>query len=143
MDLWAGERATGERVLLYTYVRRVRAPALERRYTLILPAEGPAADAHAEGLLAADEPTRAIWDPVLTPAHLPPRFLYFQVGLQHHHQEDADALGIIDPGDARAAARPARVVHDPVRARSRGGAHNSLRFCRKRPSITSHRPARL
>jgi len=68
VDLWAGERATGERVLLYTYVRRVRAPALERRYTLILPAEGPAADAHAEGLLAAAEATRAFGDAVLTPA---------------------------------------------------------------------------
>jgi SAM-dependent methyltransferase len=71
VDLWAGERTRGderEGVLLYTYIRRVRSPALERRYTLIVPERGPAADAHAEGLIAAAETTRAFGDGVLTPS---------------------------------------------------------------------------
>ncbi len=71
VDLWAGERTgtrEGDRVLLYTYVRRVQTPAIERRYTLQLPAGGPAAQAHAEGLIAAAEATRAFGDALLTPA---------------------------------------------------------------------------
>lgn len=69
VDLWAGERATtGADVLLYIYVRRMRTPALERRYTLQLPASGPAAVAHTEGLIAAAAATRAFGDAVLTPA---------------------------------------------------------------------------
>jgi SAM-dependent methyltransferase len=68
VDLWAGERASGEPVLLYTYVRRVQSPAFERRYTLLLPASGPPAEAHADGLVAAAAATRAFGDAVLTPA---------------------------------------------------------------------------
>ncbi len=71
VDLWAGERggdARRERVLLYTYVRRVQTPPLERRYTLQLPAHGPAAEAHADGLVQAAGATRAFGDALLTPA---------------------------------------------------------------------------
>lgn len=74
VDLWAGERAgprglgAAERLLLYTYVRRLQSPALERRYTLVLPADGPAAEAHADALVAAAGATRAFGDAVLTPA---------------------------------------------------------------------------
>lgn len=70
VDLWAGELVgarAGERVLLYTYVRRVQTPALERRYTLRLPADGPAAEAHTAGLVAAAGATRAFGDALLTP----------------------------------------------------------------------------
>jgi len=69
VDLWAGERPglEGERVLLYTYVRRVQAPALERRYTVVLPADGPAAKSHGDGLLVAAAARRAFGDALLTP----------------------------------------------------------------------------
>lgn len=71
---WDGARSLegasneGARVLLATYVRRVQDPPLERRTTLVLPAEGPAADVHAEALLAAAEMPRAWGETRLQPA---------------------------------------------------------------------------
>ncbi|MEZ4502451.1 MAG: class I SAM-dependent methyltransferase [Dehalococcoidia bacterium] len=65
--LWDGT-LRGARVLLATYVRRVQDPPLERRYTLVLPAEGPAAAAHTEALLAAAEAPRAWGETRLRPA---------------------------------------------------------------------------
>ena len=57
----------GSRVLLATYVRRVQNPPLERRYTLVLPADGPAAEAHTEALLAAAAAPRAWGETRLQP----------------------------------------------------------------------------
>ena len=65
--LWDGTRA-GERVLLATYVRRLQSPAIERRTTLVLPARGPAAEAHAEALIASAEAPRAWGETRLVPA---------------------------------------------------------------------------
>ncbi|MPZ97898.1 MAG: methyltransferase domain-containing protein [Dehalococcoidia bacterium] len=59
-----GERR-GERVLLYSYVRRIADPALERRYILALPSEGPAASLHTDGLVAASAAPRAFGETLL------------------------------------------------------------------------------
>ncbi len=56
--LWGG-RVGDERVLLYTYARRVQEPALERRYTLLLPTGGAAAELHSDALLTAAQAPRA------------------------------------------------------------------------------------
>jgi SAM-dependent methyltransferase len=64
--LWDGTRGA-ERVLLATYVRRLQDPPLERRYTLVLPDRGPAAEAHAEALLASAEAPRAWGETRLVP----------------------------------------------------------------------------
>ena len=56
--LWGG-RAGDERVLLYTYARRVQEPPLERRYTLLLPNDGDAAALHSDALLTAAQAPRA------------------------------------------------------------------------------------
>ena len=66
--LWDGRgrgRAGGERMLLYTYARRVREPPLERRYTLVLPADGEAARLHADALLTAAQAPRAYGETLL------------------------------------------------------------------------------
>lgn len=46
--------------LLYQYARRVREPSLERRYTLLVPADGPAAERHREALIASAEVPRVL-----------------------------------------------------------------------------------
>jgi hypothetical protein len=66
--LWDGRvPATGDRVLLYTYVRRVQEPALERRYTLILPADEPCEAVHRDGLIEAAARRRAYGETLLSP----------------------------------------------------------------------------
>ena len=66
--LWDGrEPASGERVLLYTYVRRVQEPPLERRYTLVLDASAEAEAAHREGLIEAAGARRAYGETLLSP----------------------------------------------------------------------------
>jgi SAM-dependent methyltransferase len=58
--LWEGESA-----LLYTYVRRSQDPPLERRYTLVLPHNGEAAELHAEALVRAASGRRAYGETLL------------------------------------------------------------------------------
>jgi len=60
--------AAGRRVLLYTYVRREQEPPTERRYTLLLPAAGEAAEAHRAALLLAAEGRRAYGETLLSQA---------------------------------------------------------------------------
>jgi ubiquinone/menaquinone biosynthesis C-methylase UbiE len=59
--LWEG-RGT----LLYTYVRRRQTPPIERRYTLVLPHEGPAAEVHERALIAAANGTRFYGETLLS-----------------------------------------------------------------------------
>ena len=124
VDLWAGARASGERVLLYTYVRRVQTPPFERRYTLLLPAEGPAADAHAEALLAAAEATRAFGDALLTPAlgvplleRLAPHALRSTVVEMRRWNTEwlAEALRLAGFHSVRATAHPGMVARHVAR----------------------------
>ena len=51
--------------LLYSYARRVQAPAIERRYTLVLPSEGAAAKLHSEALIASADAPRAYGETLL------------------------------------------------------------------------------
>jgi hypothetical protein len=55
-------------VLLYTYVRRVQEPPLERRYTLALAATVPASALHTEALLAAAAARRFYGETLLEPS---------------------------------------------------------------------------
>jgi SAM-dependent methyltransferase len=64
VHLWGG-RQRGERVLLYSYSRRVQQPAVERRYTLVLPAEGPAEHLHSDALMTAALAPRAYGETLL------------------------------------------------------------------------------
>ncbi len=71
--LWDGrEPSSGERVLLYTYVRRVQEPALERRYTLVLDAGEAAEAVHRDGLIEAAGGRRAYGETLLPPGLGPP-----------------------------------------------------------------------
>ncbi len=56
----------GAGTLLYTYVRRIQGPPIERRYTLVLPHEGEAADLHASALVRAAAGKRAYGETLLT-----------------------------------------------------------------------------
>lgn len=51
--------------LLYVYARRSQTPARERRYLLVLPAAGPAAEAHGEALIASAGEPRAYGETLL------------------------------------------------------------------------------
>jgi SAM-dependent methyltransferase len=64
VQLWGGIDR-GERVLLYSYSRRVQEPALERRYTLTLPAEGAAQRLHSDALMTASLAPRAYGETLL------------------------------------------------------------------------------
>ena len=64
VQLWSG-RSGRERVLLYSYARRVQHPPLERRYTLVLPRDGEAAALHADALLTAAQAPRAYGETLL------------------------------------------------------------------------------
>ena len=70
--LWDGvaRRVEGgtEAVRLYTYVRRLREPPAERRWTLELPAEGEAAALHQRALEASAAGRRAYGETLLAPA---------------------------------------------------------------------------
>jgi len=66
--LWDGrDPSSGERVLLYTYVRRVQEPAVERRYTLVLDASEVAEAVHRDGLIEAAGGRRAYGETLLAP----------------------------------------------------------------------------
>ncbi len=58
----------GAETLLYTYIRRIQEPPIERRYTLVLPHEGEAAKRHADALVQAAAGRRAYGETLLTPA---------------------------------------------------------------------------
>ncbi len=131
VDLWSGERASGERVLLYTYVRRVQSPALERRYTLVLPADGPAAEVHAEGLIAAAGATRAFGDALLTSdlglpllQRLAPHVLRATVVEMRRWTTEwfADALVAAGFASVRATAHPGMVARHVARYLLASGA---------------------
>jgi SAM-dependent methyltransferase len=49
----------GVECLLFTYARRTQEPARERRYILVLPPDGAAAEAHREALIATADAPRA------------------------------------------------------------------------------------
>ncbi len=51
--------------LLYVYARRSQSPARERRYLLLLPSDGAAAEAHREALIASAEEPRAYGETLL------------------------------------------------------------------------------
>ncbi len=53
---------------LYTYVHRIQHPAVERRWTLELPAEGEAAELHQRALVASAAGRRAYGETLLTSA---------------------------------------------------------------------------
>jgi hypothetical protein len=57
----------GGGTLLVTYVRRIQAPPLERRYTLVLPHNGEAARLHSEALVQLAAGRRAYGETLLTP----------------------------------------------------------------------------
>ena len=72
MNLWGGRRRAvsreagkGERVLVYSYARRVQEPPLERRYTLVLPAGGEAERLHSDALMTAAQAPRAYGETLL------------------------------------------------------------------------------
>lgn len=66
--LWAGVDAASVPILLYSYVRRLQDPPLERRYTLELPAGGEAAGLHQQALEAAALGRRAYGETLLAGA---------------------------------------------------------------------------
>ena len=70
--LWDGVAGQGRPeatpVRLHTYVRRVQDPAIERRWTLELPATGEAAALHQRALEASAAGRRAYGETLLTPA---------------------------------------------------------------------------
>ena len=66
--LWDGVDATSRSVRLYSYVRRLQDPPLERRYTLELPAEGEPARLHQAALEASAAGRRAYGETLLTPS---------------------------------------------------------------------------
>lgn len=53
--------------LLYVYARRSRTPARERRYLLLLPSDGAAAEAHRAALIASADEPRAYGETLLRP----------------------------------------------------------------------------
>ena len=63
--LWDGVDASSRPIRLYTYVRRLQDPPLERRYTLELPADGEAAQLHQQALEAAALGRRAYGETLL------------------------------------------------------------------------------
>ena len=63
--LWDGVDASSRPIRLYTYVRRLQYPPLERRYTLELPADGEAARLHQQALEAAARGRRAYGETLL------------------------------------------------------------------------------
>ena len=63
--LWDGVDASSRPIRLYTYVRRLQDPPLERRYTLELPADGEAARLHQQALEAAALGRRAYGETLL------------------------------------------------------------------------------
>jgi SAM-dependent methyltransferase len=75
VNLWGGRRrsgggnagtgGTGDRVLVYSYARRVKEPPLERRYTLVLPAGGDAERLHGDALMTAAQAPRAYGETLL------------------------------------------------------------------------------
>lgn len=76
--LWEGQMQNVKRkdlpearVLLYTYARRMRDPAMERRYTLVLPDHGDAARLHADALITAAQTPRAYGETLLEDASSP------------------------------------------------------------------------
>ena len=66
--LWEGVDAASRPIRLYTYVRRLQDPPLERRYTLELPGEGEAARLHQRALEAAALGRRAYGETLLAGA---------------------------------------------------------------------------
>ena len=52
---------------LFTYVHRIQEPAVERRWTLELPAEGEAGELHQQALVASAAGRRAYGETLLTP----------------------------------------------------------------------------
>lgn len=66
--LWEGVDAASRPIRLYTYVRRLQDPPLERRYTLELPAGGEAARLHQQALEAAALGRRAYGETLLAGA---------------------------------------------------------------------------
>ena len=70
--LWDGVARQGGSdatpVRLYTYVRRLQHPAMERRWTLELPDEGDAAQLHQRALEASAAGRRAYGETLLTPS---------------------------------------------------------------------------
>ena len=66
--LWDGvDPSTGARLLLLSYARRLQEPALERRWTLELPADGDAAALHLGALEAAALGRRVYGETLLSP----------------------------------------------------------------------------
>ncbi len=63
--LWDGVDVSSGPIRLYTYVRRLQDPPLERRYTLELPADGEAARLHQQALEAAALGRRAYGETLL------------------------------------------------------------------------------
>ncbi len=66
--LWEGVDAASRPIRLYTYVRRLQDPPLERRHTLELPAGGEAARLHQQALEAAALGRRAYGETLLASA---------------------------------------------------------------------------
>lgn len=58
----------GAGTLMYSYIRRVQDPPLERRYTLVLPHEGAAAQLHMDALVRSAGARRAYGETLLIPA---------------------------------------------------------------------------
>ncbi len=69
--LWDGVDAAARPIRLYSYVRRLQDPPLERRYTLELPADGEAARLHQRALEAAALGRRAYGETLLAGAAAP------------------------------------------------------------------------
>ena len=69
--LWDGVDAAAQPIRLYSYVRRLQDPPLERRYTLELLAEGEAALLHQQALEAAALGQRAYGETLLAGAVVP------------------------------------------------------------------------
>ena len=127
--LWDGVDAASRPIRLYTYVRRLQDPPLERRYTLELPADGEAARLHQRALEAAALGLRAYGETLLSGPVAPSLGVELLERLAPHARRSTlvelrrwttawlrEALAEAGFGEARATAHPGELARRLGRA---------------------------
>ena len=127
--LWDGVDAAARPIRLYSYVRRLQDPPLERRYTLELPAKGEAARLHQLAIEDAALGRRAYGETLLTGAVAPSLGVELLERLAPHARRSTvvelrrwttawlrDALERAGFGDVRATAHPGELARHLGRA---------------------------